>query len=134
MAAVNFQIMKYYSKLFSSLKILNEDVTITMSCASIFSSYVTMVPHFFIAIINTFFTNPASVSWFKLLFFFFFFFFALVFFPFKFLFKFLLRYFFHYFFTIFVFLKNCFKKFISSIFTPKTTFGLLNLASIQTTL
>ena len=82
-------------------------VTTPVSFASRFSSYVTMIFYFFIVIINEFFTNPASVSWLKL----FFFFFSLD--------QTFGKVFFHYFFTEFILLKDCFNKFVSSIFTSK---------------
>ena len=82
-----------------------------MSCTSKFSSYVTMISNFFIVIINEFFTNPASVTRLKL---FFYFTHDQIF----------VKSFFHYFFTVFKLFKNCFNKFISSIFTSKSNYWL----------
>ena len=80
-----------------------------MSCASKFSDYVTMTTYFFIVIINEFFTNPANVTWLKL---FFFFTHNQIF----------VKIFFHYVFTVSILFKNCFNKFISSIFTSKNNY------------
>ena len=96
--------MKYYRNFFSQLKIY---VTTQMSCTSKFASYVTMISDFFIVIIITFFTNPANVIWLESFFLFFIH-------DQKFL-----KVFFLLFFTVLILLKNCFNKFISSIFTPK---------------
>ena len=98
--------MKYYRNLFRQLKIY---VTTPMSCTSIFSSYGTMVSHFFIVIINEFFTYLTCITWLKL---FFFFTHDQIFFE----------VFFHYFFTVFILLKNCLNKFISSILTCKNNY------------
>ena len=90
-------------EIFSQLKI---DVTTPMRCISKFTSYVTKVSNFFIIIIKRSFTNPASVSWLKL---FFFFTHDQIF----------VKVFFHYLFAVIVVFKNCFNKFISNIFTSK---------------
>ena len=92
--------MKYYRNIFSYLNIY---VSTPMSCTSKFSSYVTRISHFLI--INEFFTNPTSVTWLKL--FFFFISHDQIF----------IKMFFNYFSTVFILPKNCFNKFISSIFT-----------------
>ena len=81
-----------------------------MSCASKFASYRTMISYSFSVIINEFFTNPASVTWLKLLFFF------LT--PDQIV----VKVFFHYFFTILILFKNRFNQFISSIFTSKNNY------------
>ena len=76
-----------------------------MSCASKFTSYVTMISYFFFIIIKKLFTNPTIATLLKKTFFFlthdqiF------------------IKIFVHYFSAIFILLKNCFDKFISSIFT-----------------
>ena len=59
----------------------------------------------------SFFTNPAIVTWLVFFFFFFFFFFSYD--------QIFMKIFFHYFFTVFTLFKNCFNKFISSIFISK---------------
>ena len=83
-------------------------VTTPMSCASKFSSYVTMVSYFFIVIFNEFFAYPTGVTWRKLFFF---------------VFShdqiFVEMFFSSLFFTVFILFKNCFNQFISSIFTFK---------------
>ena len=88
---------------FSQLKIY---VTIPMCCSSKFSSYVTMISNFSIVIINKFFTNPATVTLLKEMF---------IFTPDKSF----VKVFLHYFFSVPILLKNCFTRFISSIFTSK---------------
>ena len=101
--------MKYYRNFFSQLKIY---VSTPMSCASKFSSYVTMISNFFIIIINEFFTNPASVTRLELFFF---------------LFthdQFFVKMFIHYLFTILILFKNCFNKLINSILTSKNNYCL----------
>ena len=102
--------MKHYRNFFTQLKIY---VTTPMSCTSKFSSYVTMISNFFIIIINEFFTNPASVA--RLELFFFLFTHDQIF----------VEMLFHYFFTVFILFKNCFNKFISSIFTSKNNYWLV---------
>ena len=102
MTVVASQIMKYYRKFFSQLKIY---VTTPMSCTSKFASYMTMISNFFIILINKFFTNLASMAYLKL---FFFFTYDQIFVE-----------VFFYFFMLLILLKNCFNKFISSIFAPK---------------
>ena len=87
-------------------------VTTPMSCASKFSSYVTMISYFFIVIINEFFSNPANFNWLKLF---------IVFSTHNHIFG---KVFFHYFFTVLVLFKNCFNKFIISIFTSKIKYWL----------
>ena len=87
-----------------------EDLYFNSSCDNEFSSYVTMISNFFI-VINEFFTNPASVTWLKLLFFF----------TYD---KIFVKVFFHYFFAVLILLKNCFNKFISSIFISKDSYWL----------
>ena len=80
-----------------------------MSCACKFASYKTMISYFFVVIINEFFTNPASLlDWF------FFFTHDQIF----------VKVFFHYFFTILILFKNCFNKFVSSIFASKDNYLL----------
>ena len=80
-----------------------------MSCASKFASYVTMISYFFIVIINEFFTNPANVTQLN---FFFFFTHNQIF----------VKVFLYYFFAVFILFKNCFNKFIRSIFTSKNNY------------
>ena len=82
-----------------------------MSCASKFSTDVTMISYVFIVIINAFFANSASNTLLKL---FFFFTHDQIF----------VEVFFHYFFTVFILLKDCFNKFISSIFFSKNNYCL----------
>ena len=94
--------MKYYSKFFSQLKIY---VTIPMCCASKFASHMTMISYFFVIIVNKFFTNSTPVTLLKQMFFFFTHDQIFV------------KVFVHYSFAILIFFKNCFNKFISSIFT-----------------
>ena len=100
--------MKYYRNFFSQLQI---HVTASMTYASEFSTYVTMISSFFIAIINEFFTNPANVTRLKFLFFFthdqiF------------------VKVLIHYFFTVFKLFQNRFNKFKSSIFASKNNYWL----------
>ena len=104
MTVVASQIMKYFRDFFNQLKIC---VTIPMGHTSNFSSYVTMISNFFIVMINKFFANPTTVTWLKL--FFFFFTYDQIF----------LKVFFYYLFTTLILLRNCFNKFISTIFTSK---------------
>ena len=99
--------MKYYRNFFSQLKVY---VTTSISCTFKFSSCVAMISNFFIIIINDF-TNHASVTRLKL---FFFFTHDQIF----------VKVFFHYFFTILILFKNCFNKFVSSIFTSKNNYWL----------
>ena len=101
MIVTTFSTVKCYRNFFSHLKIY---VTTAKSCASKFTSAMTMVSIFFIAIINEFFTNVTGL---ELIFFFFSYDQIFV------------KIFFYYFFTIAILFKNCFNKFISSIFTPK---------------
>ena len=96
--------MKYYRNFFSQLKIY---VATPMSCIFKFTSYMTIISNFFIVMINEFFTNPASVAWLILVFFFFSYDQVFV------------KLFFHYFFTEFILSQNCFNKFISSVLTLK---------------
>ena len=103
--------MKYYRNLFSQLKIF---VTTPMSCTSQFYSHMAMISNFFIVIVNVFFTNLASVTQFEL---FFFFIHDQIF----------VKVFFHYLFTVFKLFKNCFNKFITSIFTSKNNYLLSKL-------
>ena len=93
---LNYEILR---ELFRKLRIY---VTKPMSCTSKFSSYLTMVSYFFI--FRKFFTNPTRVTWLRLFFFI----------SHDQIFN---EMFFHYFFTVFILFKNCFNKFISSIFT-----------------
>ena len=86
-------------------------VTTPLRCASKFTSYMTMISYFFIVIIIKFFTNPASVT--RLKFFFFFTHYQMF-----------VKMFFYYFFIVFILLKNCFNKFISSVFTSKNNYWL----------
>ena len=83
-----------------------------MSFTSKFSNHMTMISNFFIVITNEFFTNPASVA--RLELFFFFLTYDEIF----------VQVFFRYFFTILILFKNCFNKFISSIFTSKNNYWL----------
>ena len=85
--------------------------TTSVSCVSKFASYGTTISNYFIVIINDLFTNPASVTWLKL---FFFFTHDQIF----------IKVFFHYFFTILILIKNCFNKFISSTFGSKSNYWL----------
>ena len=102
--------MKHYRNFFTQLKIY---VTTPISCTCKFSSYVTMISNFFVIIISEFFTNPASVT--RLELFFFLFTHDQIF----------VEMLFHYFFTVFILLKSCFNKFISSIFTSKNNYWLV---------
>ena len=88
-------------------------VTTSMSCPlpPKFCSYVTMISNFFIIIINEFFTNPTIVTWLEL---FFFFTHDQIF----------MEVFIYYFFAKLIIFKNCFKKFIISIFTSKNNYWL----------
>ena len=102
MAVVTSEIMKYYRNFFGLLKI-----TTKMSGASKFASYVTMISNFLIVTVIEFFTNQTSVTQLKL--FLFFFTHNQIF----------VKVLFHYFFTVFILVKNCLDKYISSIFTCK---------------
>ena len=81
------------------------------NCFSKFSSHVTMISTFFIVIINEFSAYPTRVTWVKL---FLFFTHDQTF----------VEILFHYFYTILILFKNCFNKFISSIFTSKNNYWL----------
>ena len=83
-----------------------------MSCTSKFTNYVTMISNFFIVIINKFFTSPTIVTLLKQMF---------LFFTHD---QIFVKVLFHYFFAICILLKNCFNKFMSSIFTSKTSNSL----------
>ena len=101
--------MKYYRNLFSQLNIY---VTTPMSCASKSTSDMTMVSNFYVVMINEFLINLASVTWLIL---FFFFTYDQIF----------VKVFSHYFFMVFILFKNCFNKFISSVFTLKNNSWLV---------
>ena len=89
------QIVKYCRNFFCQLKIY---VTISMSCTPKVTSHVAMISDFFFIIFNKFFTNPTTIDL---------------------LIKFLLKSLFITFVAVFRLLKNCFNKFINSIFTSK---------------
>ena len=101
--------MKYYWNLFSQLKIY---VTTPMSCTSQFYSHMAMISN--IVIVNAFFTNLARITQLEL---FCFFIHDQIF----------VKVFFHYLFTVFKLFKNCFHKFITSIFTSKNNYLLSKL-------
>ena len=96
MTVITSWIVKYYRNMFAT----------PMNCTSKFSCYVTMISNLFIVIINGFLTNLASITLLKL-----FFFFGHD--------QILVKFFFHYFLTVFILFKNCFNKFISSVFISK---------------
>ena len=97
--------MKYYRNFFSQLRIY---VTTPMSCTSNLSVTWKRSLTFLSPWSITFFTNPRSVTWLILVFFFSYG-------------QIYVKVFFHYFFTVLILFKNCFNKFISSVFTPKNS-------------
>ena len=88
MTVITFLTYEILRELFHKLRIY---VTKPMSCTSKFSSYLTMVSYFLI------FHWNCSSSWVMI--------------------EFFIEIVFHYFFTVFTLFKNCFNKFIWSIFT-----------------
>ena len=87
-------------------------LTTPVSCISKLSSYVTMSPDFFIVIFNEIFNYLTRVTWLRL----FFLFFTQD--------QIFVKVFIHYSFTILTLFKNCFNKFISSIFISKSNYWL----------
>ena len=107
MTVITSQTVKYYKNFFGLLKV---HVKTPMGCASKFSSYMTMIYNFFIAIINKFFTNSAPVISTN---------FAEINILFPTYDQIFVKAFFHYFFAVLILFKNWFNKIISSLFTSK---------------